>query len=154
VASTEGPLQFGVREPGKAYAERPCAYGVLVRADGLIAVARITRPETSYYDRPGGALDPGEDEAAALVREYGEETGLRVKVDRPIARARQYMLMADGKPVNNLSGLYLATLEGEDPALKIEHDHTLAWLTLIDALRLLRHDSHAWAVAAWLRRQP
>jgi len=151
--ASEGPLQFGRREAGQVYEDRPCAYGVLVRSDGRIAIVRITRPEITYYDLPGGAIDPGEDEAAALVREFGEETGLKVGVGRLLARAGQYMLMKDGRPVNNRSGLYVATLIGEDAALKVEEDHALVWLSPDDALRHLRHDSHAWAVAAWMRLQ-
>jgi 8-oxo-dGTP diphosphatase len=41
---------------------------------------------------------------------------------------------------------------GEAPDLKIEDDHSLVWLAPEEALRRLRHDSHAWAVACWLRR--
>jgi 8-oxo-dGTP diphosphatase len=41
---------------------------------------------------------------------------------------------------------------GERPELKVEDDHTLVWLDPRDAVVALRHDAHAWAVAAWLRR--
>ena len=53
--------------------------------------------------------------------------------------------------MNNLSGVYEVSLFGEDPAAKIEDDHTLEWWEAADALRALRHDSHAWAVSAWMR---
>ena len=36
--------------------------------------------------------------------------------------------------------------------LKIEDDHTLVWMDPHAAIAALRHDAHAWAVAAWLRR--
>jgi 8-oxo-dGTP diphosphatase len=35
--------------------------------------------------------------------------------------------------------------------LKIEADHELVWLAPLDALLQLDRESHAWAVAAWLR---
>ncbi|MEO6340874.1 MAG: NUDIX domain-containing protein [Caulobacteraceae bacterium] len=149
--TSEGPLQFGLRARDTDYADRPCAYGVVARDDGRIAVVKVTQPEASWYDLPGGAIDPGEDEGQALVREFGEETGLIVRPGALIARASQYMVKTDGAAVNNRSGLYMADLAGEDPALKIEHDHTLEWLPPEDALKRLRHDSHAWAVAVWLR---
>ena len=151
--TSEGPLQFGVRELGKVHVDRHCAYGVLVREDGLMAVAMITRPEVTYYDLPGGAIDPGEDERQALVREFGEETALKVEAGVLLARANQYMVMIDGRPVNNISGLYSAILQGEDAALKVEEDHALVWMAPTEAVARLRHDSHAWAVAAWLRLQ-
>jgi 8-oxo-dGTP diphosphatase len=35
--------------------------------------------------------------------------------------------------------------------LKVEDDHALVWLEPQAAIKALRHDSHAWAVAAWIR---
>ncbi len=42
-------------------------------------------------------------------------------------------------------------MEAQAGHLKVEADHELVWITPHDALRRLRHDAHAWAVAAWLR---
>ena len=148
---SEGPLQFGTRAPGLDYPDRPAAFGVVPR-DGRLALVRITRPKTTpYFDLPGGALDPGEDDAAALVREFGEETGLRVRPGRLLGRARQYLVKTDGRTANNLCALFEAEAVGEDAALKIEADHELVWLDPLEALQRLRHDAHAWAVTAWLR---
>ena len=151
VLDAEGPLQFGSRAPGLHYPDRPAAFGVAPR-DGRLALVRITRPEVApYFDLPGGALDPGEDDAAALVREFGEETGLRVRPRRLLGRARQHLVKTDGQTANNLCALFEAEAVGEDDALKIEADHELVWLEPLQALQRLRHDAHAWAVAAWLR---
>ena len=148
------PLQFGVPEPGVAYRDRPAAFGV-VPHDGRIAVVRITIPaRPPFFDLPGGALEAGESEEAAMAREFGEEAGLVVRAGPRLLRADQYLRKSDGEPVNNRSSVFLATLEGEDPALKIEDDHELVWLEPTEALRRLRHDSHAWAVACWLRAGP
>jgi 8-oxo-dGTP diphosphatase len=149
--TSEGPLQFGRRRAGAVHADRPCAYGVARRDDGRIALVRVVKPEGMWWDLPGGALDPGEDEDAALVREFVEETGLSVRPVRLIARANQFMVKTDGAPVNNLSGLYEVAIFGEDAGLKIEDDHTLEWWEAADAVRALRHDSHAWAVSTWMR---
>jgi 8-oxo-dGTP diphosphatase len=144
--------QFGEREPGHAYADRPCAFGVVER-DGRIAVVHVTKPEHAFHDLPGGALDPGETEAEALVREFGEETGLRVRPGEVFTRAEQYMVKEEGRRVNNLCAVFTAEVVGEDPSLKIEDDHELVWLDPLEALTRLRHDAHAWAVLAWLRRR-
>ena len=144
-------LQFGEAESGVVYTDRPAAFGIAER-DGRIALVRVTKPSMApWFDLPGGALDPGEDDAAALVREFGEETGLKVRAGALVARADQLFHKSDGEAVNNRSGVYEAELVGEDPALKIEDDHELVWLEPHRALTLLRHDSHAWAVLAWLR---
>lgn len=152
--TSEGPLQFGRRTPGRDHADRPAAFGVAARADGRIALVKVEKPEGTWFDLPGGALDPGEDDQAAVVREFAEETGLVVRPGRLIARADQYFVKVGGEPVNNRSGIYQVEIAGEDPKRKIEPDHTLEWREPLEALRLLRHDSHAWAVAAWLRTRP
>lgn len=147
----EGPLQFGARAPGLDYPDRPAAFGIVPR-EGRLALVRITRPDAApYFDLPGGALDPGEDDEAALVREFGEETGLRIRPDRLLGRASQYLVKTDGETANNRCAFFAAERVGAEPALKIEDDHELVWLEPLEALKRLRHDAHAWAVAAWLR---
>jgi len=143
-------LQFGVRDPDVKHRERACAFGLAIR-DGRIACVRVDRGEASYYDLPGGARDPGEDEATALVREFAEETGLRVVPAVRFAEAGQYFRKSDGEPVHNEAGFWTVEIEGEDPAAKVEDDHELVWLGAGDALAGLRHEAHAWAVTAWLR---
>lgn len=146
-------LQFGQPAPGLDYRDRPAAFGIAER-DGLVALVLIEMPDRpGWFDLPGGAIDPGEDERMAVVRELGEETGLVVSAaPQAFARANQYFLNTDGTPFNNLAGFYEVAVEGEDAALKIEDDHTLVWLEPAQALVSLRHDAHAWALAAWLRR--
>jgi 8-oxo-dGTP diphosphatase len=143
-------LQFGVPEPGLVYADRPAAFGVVERA-GAVALVKVETPQGTWRDLPGGAIEAGEDEAAALMREFGEETGLVVRPQGLVTRADQYFRKTDGTPVNNRAAIYRAALEGEDAALKIEDDHTLEWWDPALALKALRHDSHAWALAAWMR---
>ena len=72
-------LQFGTARPDHVYAPRPTAFGLLVH-EGRLACVRIDRGANSYLDLPGGARDGQETEAEAVVREYREETGLRVGV--------------------------------------------------------------------------
>lgn len=146
-------LEFGVRDPEKAYRLRPAAFGICER-NGLIACVHVTRSDDrSYHDLPGGAVDGMETEAEALVREFGEETGLIVRPGALIVRASQLFLKSDGEPVENEGGIYDAALTGEDESLKVEDDHTLVWLDPQDAVLRLRHESHAWAVARWLRQR-
>lgn len=146
-------LEFGLRDPEKAYRLRPAAFGVCERG-GLIACVHVTRSDDrSYHDLPGGAVDGYETDAQALIREFGEETGLIVEPGRLIVRASQLFLKSDGEPVENEGGVYQARLTGQDAALKVEDDHTLVWLDPQDAVLKLRHESHAWAVARWLRQR-
>ena len=145
------PLQFGEREPGVVYRDRPAAFGIALKDDKIAMVKVRVEGQGTWFDLPGGGVDPGEDDLAAVVREFGEETGLKVRPGALVMRACQLFRQTDGSPVNNRSGHYMVEIIGEDPALKIEEDHELVWLEPEAALTRLRHDSHAWAVLAWLR---
>lgn len=143
--------QFGDPQPGRTYRDRPAAFGIAER-DGKIALVRVEKPgHAPWLDLPGGALDPGEDAPQAVVREFGEEAGLRVAVGAAYAEADQFFINTDGEAFNNRATFFTLAIEGEDPALKVEDDHTLVWLDAHEAIATLRHDAHAWAVAAWLR---
>jgi 8-oxo-dGTP diphosphatase len=145
--------QFGTPAPGKGYPDRPAAFGVLER-DGQIALVAVTKPgHAPWFDLPGGAIDPGESESQALVREFGEETGLKVAPGAFLGRADQFFINTDGQPFNNRQALFEAIFEGEAPQLKIEADHELVWAPPLEAAKKLRHDSHAWAVIALTRRR-
>jgi 8-oxo-dGTP diphosphatase len=144
-------LQFGQARPGETYRDRPAAFGVVVRA-GLIATVRIEKPgEPPFWDLPGGAIDPGESEADAVVREFVEETGLRIAPGEVFARAAQFIAKHDER-MNNLCVFFTGAVTAGEPEGKIEHDHHLEWNTPLDLIGRLRHDAHAWAVAAWMRR--
>ncbi|HKP79656.1 MAG TPA: NUDIX domain-containing protein [Phenylobacterium sp.] len=143
--------QFGEREAARNYRDRPAAFG-LVERDGKIALVRVEKPRhPAWHDLPGGALDPGETAEAAVVREFGEEVGLRVSVGGAFTMADQYFVNTDGEAFNNLASFFTLDLDGEDVGLKIEDDHTLVWMDAYQALAILRHEAHAWAVTAWLR---
>lgn len=142
-------LQFGTPLPDAI--DRSAAFGVAERGNQIALVRVDPGDGAPWWDLPGGALDPGEDEATALVREFGEETGLRIRVGQEVARVAQYFIKSDDQPVRNHGGVYDTIVEDEDAALKIEADHTPVWMEPRDAIAVLRHDSHAWAVAAWLR---
>jgi 8-oxo-dGTP diphosphatase len=144
-------LRFGEAMPGLDYRERPSAYGLLEN-DGRLALVYVSLPDRApFYDLPGGGVEEGESEAQALIREFGEETGLVVVAGDLITRAEQYMISAHDEPFLSQGGFFEAELMTQRPELKIEDEHVLIWLDPNEALLRLRHDSHAWAVSAWLR---
>jgi 8-oxo-dGTP diphosphatase len=144
--------QFGPPDAGRDYPDRPAAFGIAER-DGKIALVRIEKPDAApWFDLPGGALDPGEDPAQAVVREFAEETGLLVTAGEAFARADQCFINTEHKAYNNRGVFMVVRVTGEAPERKVEDDHELVWMAPQAALTALRHDAHAWAVAAWLRR--
>lgn len=52
----------------------------------LLLVRRANDPGQGRWSVPGGRVEPGEDDAAALVREMREETGLDVLVGPLVGR--------------------------------------------------------------------
>ena len=90
------------------------------------------------------------DRLALQHRQQGLE--MSVEVGARVIEVSQPFLKSDGQPVCNNGGIYVVTVVGQRPELKVEDDHTLVWLDPRDAVVALRHDAHAWAVAAWLRR--
>ena len=143
-------LEFGPKDPGADYKDRPAAVGLALKGDHL-AVVRVTKPgQPPWLDLPGGAVDPGETEDEAVVREFGEETGLVVRPGVELERAAQYFF-SEGRPFRNVGPLMIVDVTGEDPDLKIEADHELVWIDPAEAIGRLRHDSHAWAVACLVR---
>lgn len=146
--------QFGAPEAGRDYPDRPAAFGIALQ-DGKIAVVRVAKPDAkAWLDLPGGALDPGEGPTEAVAREFGEETGLVVAATGPaFVFADQYFINTDGQAFNNRAAFFEVEVRGAQPGLKIEHDHVLEWIEPFEAVTALRHEAHAWATAAWLRRR-
>lgn len=144
--------QFGQPKPGIDYPDRPAAFVVVARDDGMIATVRVDYPDGDLrIDLPGGGIDPGEDAATAAARECGEEAGLKVEMGGELTRADHFFLNQQDKPVNTRGVFFAAQLTDEDPSLKIEDDHTLVWMTPDEALTKLTREAHAWAMAVWLR---
>lgn len=142
-------LQFGRTEPGKTYTERPSVYGICIRQDSRVAVVRIGAQAPYQYDLPGGGIEAGESDAEALIREFEEETGLTVWPIRNLGRAGQFWNNG-GKPTNSLASFFEVELTSAD-GRPSEPDHELVWLPVDEAIRKVRHDSHAWIIV-WFER--
>ncbi|MFL6138506.1 MAG: NUDIX hydrolase [Frankiaceae bacterium] len=67
------------------------AVGAVVVDDAgrLLLVRRAREPGAGRWSLPGGRVEPGEDDAAALRREMREETGLEVEVGQLVGRVER-----------------------------------------------------------------
>ena len=66
-----------------------CVGAVVFDPDGrMLLVRRANEPGRGLWSLPGGRVEPGETDVAALVREVLEETGLTVTVGRLVGRVR------------------------------------------------------------------
>ncbi|MFI6822427.1 (deoxy)nucleoside triphosphate pyrophosphohydrolase [Micromonospora sp. NPDC050187] len=98
--------------------------GAAIVADGrVLACARSAPPEVAgRWEFPGGKVEPGESETAALVRECAEELAVRVEVGD---RVGQDVGMAHGRSVLRV---YAARLLGDDQPRALEHAE-MRWLS-------------------------
>lgn len=68
----------------------PCVGGLTYDPEGrLLLIQRAHEPGRGLWSLPGGRVEPGEDDAAALVREMAEETGLVVLPGQLVGRVRR-----------------------------------------------------------------
>jgi 8-oxo-dGTP diphosphatase len=110
--------------------------GAAIIADGrVLACARSAPPEVAgRWEFPGGKVEPGEGEIAALIRECAEELDVRVEIG---ARVGRDVRMAHGRSVLRV---YVARLLHGDQPKALEHSE-LRWLSAAEL------DTVAWLPA-------
>ncbi|MFF5174763.1 (deoxy)nucleoside triphosphate pyrophosphohydrolase [Micromonospora sp. NPDC000089] len=113
-----------VTESGQAERRAPkVVVGAAIISGGrVLACARSAPPEVAgMFEFPGGKVEPGEDEVAALIRECAEELAVRVEIGDRIGRD---VRMAHGRSVLKV---YAARLLHGDQPRALEHQ-ALRWL--------------------------
>jgi 8-oxo-dGTP diphosphatase len=118
----------------------PCVGGLAYDERGrLLLVQRRNEPGRGLWSLPGGRVESGEDERAALVREMAEETGLRVRPGPLVGRVvRGRFAIAD----------YRCTVTGGD--LRAGDDAADArWCSAVDLAALPLVDGLLDALAEW-----
>lgn len=133
--------RFGENTAGVPIVERPSAYAVMRDLNGAIAVVRTPKG----HHLPGGGIDEGESPEQTVIRETREEAGLRVSPGREFARAIQFVFSLEHGALFAKNSAFIAAevVGGCSPS---ECDHQLLWLEPEEAVRLLTHESHKWAV--------
>lgn len=121
----------------KSYRVREATRAVVVDREGLIALLHVSK--ASYYKLPGGGIDHGENELAALDRECREEIGCAIDVIDEVGRIVEYRKIFSLKQI---SYCYLAKVKGEKetPSFtdeEVKDGFKEVWLTYEDAKRAL-----------------
>jgi 8-oxo-dGTP pyrophosphatase MutT (NUDIX family) len=102
--------------------------------DGLDEILVVHRPAYDDWSFPKGKLDAGEREEDAAVREVGEETGLRCRLEREVATTRY----CDGRGRPKTVRYWLMTPTGGSLAAANEVDDA-RFVPLAEARRLLTY---------------
>jgi 8-oxo-dGTP diphosphatase len=95
--------------------------GAAIIRDGRVLAARRVRPAAvaGGWEFPGGKVEDGESEPAALARECREELGIAIAVGERLAEAVDDRIRLV---------VYAAALVGREPRPLDDHDE-LRWLT-------------------------
>jgi 8-oxo-dGTP diphosphatase len=107
------------------------------RRRGQLQVVLVHRPRYDDWSWAKGKLDPAEDWPAAAVREVFEETGLHVRLGRPLPSSRYTVLGPNGLSQSNQAETkevhyWAAEVMGGAGTLVNEIDE-IAWLDVDDA---------------------
>jgi 8-oxo-dGTP diphosphatase len=130
------------------------------RRGGQLEVVLVHRPRYDDWSWAKGKLDPGEEWPVAAVREVFEETGLHVRLGRPLPSSKYPVLDRAGQPATKEVRYWAAEVVGGDGTLVNEIDE-VAWLDVeaaavrltyardLDQLRALVRADHALTLATW-----
>jgi 8-oxo-dGTP diphosphatase len=138
--------RFGSPTDGLPLAVRPSAYGLFVNGSGDVAI--VSAPDGIFL--PGGGVDEGETPEEALRREAREECGWEVTVGTCVARAVQYAVSNDGRTCNEKRSYFFEAAIADRLGPPLEPGHETMWVAPVRAKQLLKHESHARIVAAFV----
>jgi 8-oxo-dGTP diphosphatase len=118
------PMSPQIGESGQS--PRIVVAAVIERGGRFLAARRIGPAALAgRWEFPGGKVEPGEDEAAALRRECREELGVEIEVGEAVGP--EYPAAGGALLVRT----YLATLQAGEPS-PIEGHDALRWLAVGD----------------------
>ncbi|MFD0775015.1 (deoxy)nucleoside triphosphate pyrophosphohydrolase [Streptomonospora algeriensis] len=102
--------------------------GAAIVRDGAVLAAQRAHPPVmrGRWELPGGKVDPGESDTAALVRECEEELGVRIAPVRRIGGDVSFPARADGSAA--VLRVWLAELPAGQPEPRALEHLSLRWL--------------------------
>lgn len=113
--------------------------GVVIRREGpRVEVALVGNSLRETWYLPKGGLAKGETIEDAAIREVVEETGLQVRLVKPI-RAIEYWFNARGARIHKTVHYFLMETTGGDFSLRDAENDRAEWFELDEALRAMSY---------------
>lgn len=118
---------------------RPAVRAVVIDPAARVLLVRFVDPETGaeFWTLPGGGIDPGESEEAAIRRELLEETGLEDPEIGPVVWTRREVFPWAGRTLDQRERFVLVRAEAFEPrpalgpaGLAAEDVHEVRWWTV------------------------
>lgn len=142
---------FGKKEEGKPYRARYGAYVVITRNEQQEIII-VQAPNGAYF-LPGGEIEGAETHHEAIDREMLEELGYQVKIGAYLGEAIEYFYSSHRDTYFEHPGYFYQVDAWEKVAEPTEKTNELAWVSIADAMLLLKRGSHRWAVQEWEKRK-
>jgi len=126
------------------------AGGIVVRFEGdtpqLVVGCRRRDRDIVTWTLPKGTPNPGETREQTAIREVGEETGLEVRISRPLDSI-EYWFVQSGTRIHKTVHYFLMDQTGGDLGA---HDHefeSVRWIAFDEAQHLLTFETERALVA-------
>jgi 8-oxo-dGTP diphosphatase len=109
----------------RARVQRVSTYGIARDGDCvlMVRIADLGGGDNGTWMLPGGGLDHGEAPEDAVVREFAEETGYRVTVDRLLEVGSDHRMLANGTDFHGIYVIYAVTVLGGQPRAEVAGEY-------------------------------
>lgn len=134
--------QFGKKTLGLEYKDRPGAYALILREDGMLGVVESHLNHDKFM-LPGGGIDEGETDEQGLRRELMEEMVREVAKAEFVGEACEYIDHPEKGPLNKICKFFLTELV---PAPDGNGDRVTRWITIEEFKKNAVQEAHVWAV--------
>lgn len=137
---------FGEKLNGVSYIDRSGVYGIVINVEGKIATIKTP---TGYF-LPGGGIKSGETHKQCLEREFIEEMGHEVAIEKYIGKSSLYHISKTNHYLHGIGYFYMVNLKSMTNK-KIEEDHELIWIEPDECVKVLFLEHQAWSVLEALK---